>query len=155
MSNPADITARIIALRSQMTGVTTASDKYPEGTFTAAQLPYLVVLGGGATYSSPNSDTLVVVREWTLELWVKAFDQGSLTSEKAAYDACLPFLSSIPKFFWQRRRLQSAGNQGLAFVQNAEITRDFYAQALTHNQGYFYGVPFRLNVTYTEDLTQV
>jgi hypothetical protein len=154
MANPADITTRIIALRSAMTGITTADDELP-ASLTDALLPFLLVIEGGANYSSPNANELVITRDWTLMLWVQAFEQGSVTSEKAARDACLTYIASVPKFFWQRRRLQSAGNSGLAYVTDATLARDEGPGVLAHGERRFYGVPFRLTVTYTDDLTPV
>jgi hypothetical protein len=154
MANPADITTRLIALRSDMTGITAADDELPDS-LTDALLPFLLVMTAGASYTVDNSNTLEIARTWTLLLWVKAFEQGSKTSEKTARDACDTFFASVPKFYAQRRRLQSAGNSGLAYVTSAVITADDGPQMVSHGERRFYGVPFRLTVTYADDLTPV
>lgn len=150
MANPQDITTRLVTMAATISGINGADDELP-ASLTDTALPFLLVVEGGANFTSIDVDTLSCTREWTLLLWVKAYEQGSVTSEKAARDACLPFLLSVPRFFWGRRTLEH-GDTGVAYVTDARLTRDEGAQGLTHNQRYFYGIPYRLSVTYLDDL---
>lgn len=145
MTSPNIITADILALGAQIPGITAVGDELPAA-LTDNHLPFLLVVEGGADWNTLDAFTLTVIRDWTLLLWVQAYMQGSAPSEKAARDACLPFMRAVPLFFWQRRQLDESA------VVDAQLIRDEGAQSLSHGERRYYGVPFRLRVHYLEDM---
>lgn len=141
---------RIVTLAGAIPGMTGAGEDIPEH-LSGADLPFCFVTEGQATYTYPDADMLTVSREFLLLLWVTRFDQQDKTAEEAARAACRPYLTSVPRFFAARKQLQY-NDAGIDGVVTSRITRDDGPATASRDGVLFYGIAFRLTVTYNEDL---
>jgi hypothetical protein len=153
MTDVSTITARIIAIMDDASGVDLADDQYPAA-FSAANLPFCFVEEGQATFESIDTDTVECVQEWLLLLYVQAFDDEIQSEEDAAYQAVRPYLTSIPTYFWQRTRLQRS-DQGLTDVKQAQMGAHQGIQSADRDGVTYMGAAFTLTVTYDMRIDQV
>lgn len=148
----AGATARIVAMMESIDGITDADKIYPVSVDEPLPdniLPFCWVEVGRATYGEFSKDLMNVTRDWFLMLYVQNFEQGNKTSADAAWEACLPFLASVPQYFRTRRRLE-LNHVAFNGVDEAVIVADEGPQSADRRGKYYYGVAFTLRVTYTE-----
>ncbi len=153
MTDVSTITARIVAIMDDVSGVDLADDQYPAA-FSASNLPFCFVEEGAATFTSIDTDTVEVEQAWLLLLYVQSFDEDSQSEEDAAYQAVRPFLTSVPNHFWSRQRLQR-GDQGLADVKSAVLGQHQGIQSADRDHVTYMGVAFTLTVTYDMRIDQI
>lgn len=155
MTDVGTITARIVAIADDMTGVT-ADDEYPTDEASALSVPFMFVEEGAASFAKTDSNNLRVTQEWALVLWVQTFEDeipGSAGYE-AAYQACRPYLTSVPTYFWNRTRLQR-NDQGLAGVVSANMTSHDGIQSADRPNKLYMGVRYTLTVVYDQFIDEV
>ncbi len=153
MTDVSTVTARIVAIADDVSGIALADDQYPTE-FTASNLPFCFVEEGPAQFESIDTDTVEVTQEWLLLVYVQSFDDDVQSEEDAAYQAVRPFLTSIPQHFWNRTRLQRS-DQGLTDVKRAIITEHQGVQSASRHNAYYMGCAFTLTVTYDMRVDQI
>lgn len=151
MTDVGTITARIVAIADDITNVT-ADDQYPDNL--SAVLPFCFVEEGEAAFQEINSDTVEVTQQWRLLFYIQAFDGTIQSEEDAAYQAVRPYLTSVPLYFWNRKRLQRS-DQGLADVTRATLSQHEGIQSADREQQDYMGVAFTLTVVYDMRIDQV
>lgn len=152
MTDVGTITARIVALMGDVSGVDTVDDEYPEDI--NDKLPFCFVEEGPAAFVKSNTNNIICTQEFTLLLYVQAFETEISGQEDSAYQACRPFLTSVPKFFWQHTRLQRS-DQGLADVVSASLSEHQGIQSASRNNYEYMGIAFTLNVVYDQYIDEV
>lgn len=154
MTTVADITARIVAIADDITGIT-ADDEYPADEANDLPVPFCFVEEGPATFVKTDSNNVRITQEWALLLWVQAFeDENSATSYESAYQACRPYLTSVPTYFWNRTRLQR-NDQGLGGVVSANLISHDGIQSADRPNRLYMGVRFVLSVVYDQFIDEV
>lgn len=144
MTDVGTITDRIVALVGDISGIGAANDEYPD---TLSTLPFCFVEEGQAAFVKSNTNNIIVTQEFTLLLYVQAFETEITGEEDSAYQACRPFLTSVPQFFWQHTRLQRS-DQGLADVVQATLAEHQGIQSASRDNKEYMGIAFTLNVVY-------
>lgn len=152
MTDVSTITARIVAIADDMTGVT-ADDEYPADEANGLSVPFMFVEEGPAAFVKSDSNNLRITQEWALLLWVQAFEDEENNAE-SAYQACRPYLTSVPMYFWNRTRLQRS-DQGLADVVSASLTAHDGIQSADRPNKLYMGIRFTLSVVYDQYLSEV
>jgi hypothetical protein len=147
MTDVSTITARIVAIADDMTGVT-ADDQYPTDEANGLNVPFMFVEEGPAAFVRTDSNNIRVTQEWALVLWVQAFEE-EVGNAETAYQAARPYLTSVPTYFWNRTRLQR-GDQGLADVVSANITAHDGIQSADRPNLTYMGVRYTLSVVYDQ-----
>jgi hypothetical protein len=151
MTDVGTITARVIALMGDVSGVGAVDDEYPA---TMSTLPFCFVEEGPAAFVKSNSNNITVTQEFTLLLYVQQFETEITGQEDSAYQACRPFLTSVPKHFWQHTRLQR-NDQGLADVVQVSLSQHQGIQSASRDDREYMGVAFTLNVVYDQYVEEV
>ena len=152
MTDVATITARIVALADDMTGVT-ADDEYPTDEANGLSVPFCFVEEGPASFVHSDSNNVRITQEWALVLWVQAFEEEENNAE-SAYQACRPYLTSVPTYFWNRTRLQR-GDQGLNGVVSANMTAHDGIQSADRPNKLYMGVRYTLSVVYDDFIDEI
>lgn len=156
MTDVSTITARIVAIANDMTGIT-ADDEYPADEANGLTVPFMFVEEGAATFARTDSNNLRITQEWALVLWGQAFEDeepgGSLDADDA-YQACRPYLTSVPTYFWNRTRLQR-NDQGLADVVSANLTSHDGIQSADRPNKLYMGIRYTLSVIYDQFIDEV
>ena len=148
----AGATARIVNMLMEVNGITLAATAYPGTTHEQipdADMPFVWVEMGNATYAPFASDILVTTREWLLLLYAEKFLTTDKADEDAAWAACSPYLVSVPKYFATHKRL-SLNDNGFPGVDSVDITTDDGPDSASRKLEFFYGAAFRLRVIYSE-----
>lgn len=153
MTEVGTITARIVAIADDITGVT-ADDEFPNDLTTALPVPFLYVEEGAATYVKTNTNNQQVTQEWGLFIYVQQFKEQVTGEADSAYQACRPYLNSIPLYFARRNRLQRS-DQGLADVVSANITEHQGIDSARRNNRDYMGVFFTLTVVYDQQFEEI
>lgn len=153
MTDVGTITARIVAIADDITGIS-ADDEYPsDATYdTALTVPFMFVEEGAATYALTDSNNVRITQEWALVLWVDDFEEENGDAE-TAYQACRPYLTSVPTYFWNRTRLQRS-DQGLADVVSARMTGHDGIQSADRGNITYMGIRFTLSVVYDQYISE-
>lgn len=151
MTDVSTITTRIVALTGDISGVSAVDDEYPD---TLTTLPFCFVEEGPAAFVKSNTNNIICTQEFTLLLYVQQFETEITGQEDAAYQACRPFLTSVPTFFWQHTRLQR-NDQGLADIVTASLTEHQGIQSASRNNKEYMGIAFTLNVVYDQYIDEV
>ncbi len=143
---------RIIAIAGDVSGVDTASDEYPATM--AGSLPFAFIEEGEATYEDMNSNQRRITREFITLLYVQEFNPENAAQEASARDAARVFITSYPKHFLERSRLQR-NDSGCADVIRATVSADSGQQTASRDQRLYSAVYVRHSVTYEEFITEV
>lgn len=151
MTDVATITARIVAIAEDMTGVT-AGDVYPADMNSA--LPFCFVEEGAATFAKTDSNNLRITQTFSLLLYVQAFEEEKTGEADAAYQACRPYLTSVPEYFWNRTRLQR-NDQGATSVLSANMPGHDGIQSADRNNYLYMGVAYTLTVVYDSYIDEI
>lgn len=152
MTDTATITARIVAIADDITGVS-ADDEYPTEYDAALTVPFMFIEEGSATFQRTDSNNVRITQEWILLLWVQAFEEENDNGE-AAYQACRPYLTSVPTYFWNRTRLQR-NDQGLADIVSANMTGHDGIQSADRANITYMGVRYTLSVVYDQYISEI
>jgi hypothetical protein len=144
MATVADITARIVAIADDITGVT-ADDEYPADI--RVVLPFCFVEEGAATFQETDTNNVRVTQEWRLLFYVQKFNPSITNESETAYQAVRPYLTSVPSHFWNRTRLQRS-DQGLTDVIRATLTGHEGIDSADRNSHLYMGVAHTLSVEY-------
>lgn len=152
MTDSGTITTRNVALAGDISGITNAAAVYPASL--DGLLPFCFVDEGAATFRKIDSSTIEVTQDFPLLLYVAEFETEITGQEDAAYQACRPFLTSVPYFYWQHTRLQR-GDQGLADVKSAALTEHQGIQSASRDNKEYMGVAFTLSVVYDQYVEEV
>lgn len=153
MTDVGTVTDRIVALLNDNAGIT-ADDEYPDNEDAALPDNFCFVAEEGATFRLTDTNNVEVTQDWSLLLYGKKFETEITGEEDTAYQACRPFLTSIPKFFWQHKRLQR-NDQGLTDVKAALLGEHLGIQSASRGNYEYQGIAFTLTVVYDMYIEEV
>ena len=149
-ASPEDITARIVLLAPDITGVVSGfvdvQDDTPLTTaLPSASLPALgVTLGRVLDYSSPTPSWASLTQEYILFLYVLYLGETPRAYTEAEYLEVSGYQISLLTFWQQHRRLQNA-DAGIVF--NVDAQPDGIPRRTVRYRAHFLGLVVRLRVT--------